>query len=238
MDGASKFVRGDAIAGLMITGVNIVGGIIIGIAQHGNDFISATRPITAADGRRRPRHADSGTHRVDRRRPHGVEGVIEAVRPTRRCSPNCRAIRRRSAWCRRDRGIVARCRACRCSLPRSRRRYRLGAWTAHVQNASAQNAPPKRPNAGARAERRADHSARDRPVPARARLCAAAADQRRRSSRLTDQIKALRRQLARIWALSCRRCAFRTICSCRQHLCIRIKEIEAGRGELFPGSCW
>ena len=34
MDGASKFVRGDAIAGLLITGVNMLGGIVIGIARH------------------------------------------------------------------------------------------------------------------------------------------------------------------------------------------------------------
>ncbi len=34
MDGASKFVRGDAIAGLIITGINIFGGIIIGYARH------------------------------------------------------------------------------------------------------------------------------------------------------------------------------------------------------------
>jgi flagellar biosynthesis protein FlhA len=34
MDGASKFVRGDAIAGLIIVGINIVGGILIGVLQH------------------------------------------------------------------------------------------------------------------------------------------------------------------------------------------------------------
>jgi flagellar biosynthesis protein FlhA len=34
MDGASKFVRGDAVAGLIIVGVNIVGGILIGVLQH------------------------------------------------------------------------------------------------------------------------------------------------------------------------------------------------------------
>jgi len=34
MDGASKFVRGDAVAGLMIVGINIVGGILIGVVQH------------------------------------------------------------------------------------------------------------------------------------------------------------------------------------------------------------
>jgi flagellar biosynthesis protein FlhA len=35
MDGASKFVRGDAIAGILILLINIVGGLIIGMAQHG-----------------------------------------------------------------------------------------------------------------------------------------------------------------------------------------------------------
>lgn len=38
MDGASKFVRGDAIAGLIITAVNIFGGIIIGVTQHDLSF--------------------------------------------------------------------------------------------------------------------------------------------------------------------------------------------------------
>jgi len=41
MDGASKFVRGDAIAGLIITVINIVGGLIIGVAQHGMSFSDA-----------------------------------------------------------------------------------------------------------------------------------------------------------------------------------------------------
>ncbi|MCP4559601.1 MAG: flagellar biosynthesis protein FlhA [Bosea sp.] len=35
MDGASKFVRGDAIAGLIITAINILGGIVIGATRHG-----------------------------------------------------------------------------------------------------------------------------------------------------------------------------------------------------------
>ena len=38
MDGASKFVRGDAIAGLIITAVNIFGGIVIGVVRHGLSF--------------------------------------------------------------------------------------------------------------------------------------------------------------------------------------------------------
>jgi flagellar biosynthesis protein FlhA len=46
MDGASKFVRGDAVAGLMIVGINIVGGIIIAVAQKGMSFIDATQTFT------------------------------------------------------------------------------------------------------------------------------------------------------------------------------------------------
>lgn len=41
MDGASKFVRGDAIAGLIITAINIVGGILIGVVRHNLDVSSS-----------------------------------------------------------------------------------------------------------------------------------------------------------------------------------------------------
>ncbi|MEQ9329573.1 MAG: flagellar biosynthesis protein FlhA [Rhodospirillales bacterium] len=53
MDGASKFVRGDAIAGLLITFINVIGGIIIGVAQQDMAFADAadayTR-LTVGDG--------------------------------------------------------------------------------------------------------------------------------------------------------------------------------------------
>jgi flagellar biosynthesis protein FlhA len=41
MDGASKFVRGDAIAGLIITGVNMFGGVMVGVLRHGLSFRDA-----------------------------------------------------------------------------------------------------------------------------------------------------------------------------------------------------
>ena len=47
MDGAAKFVRGDAIAGLLITFINIIGGMIIGIAQKGLTFAQATEAYTS-----------------------------------------------------------------------------------------------------------------------------------------------------------------------------------------------
>lgn len=46
MDGAAKFVRGDAIAGIVITLINIVGGLIIGVAQYGMSFGEALETFT------------------------------------------------------------------------------------------------------------------------------------------------------------------------------------------------
>jgi flagellar biosynthesis protein FlhA len=46
MDGASKFVRGDAIAGIVITVINVVGGLIIGVAEHGMSFQKAAALFT------------------------------------------------------------------------------------------------------------------------------------------------------------------------------------------------
>ena len=46
MDGASKFVRGDAVASLVIVGINIVGGILIGVFQHGLPITQAATTYT------------------------------------------------------------------------------------------------------------------------------------------------------------------------------------------------
>ena len=53
MDGAAKFVRGDAIAGLIITSINIAGGLTIGILRHGmslSDAIQVYTTLTIVDG--------------------------------------------------------------------------------------------------------------------------------------------------------------------------------------------
>ena len=53
MDGAAKFVRGDAIAALLITVINIVGGLAIGVIRHGMPFAEAAATfttLTAGDG--------------------------------------------------------------------------------------------------------------------------------------------------------------------------------------------
>jgi len=53
MDGASKFVRGDAIAGIIIVMINLLGGLIIGVLQHGMNVADAARVyslLTIGDG--------------------------------------------------------------------------------------------------------------------------------------------------------------------------------------------
>ncbi|MDH4028351.1 MAG: flagellar biosynthesis protein FlhA [Nitrospirota bacterium] len=53
MDGASKFVRGDAVAGLIITAINIIGGLIIGVLQKGmpiGDAAATYTILTIGDG--------------------------------------------------------------------------------------------------------------------------------------------------------------------------------------------
>nr|WP_243645836.1 flagellar biosynthesis protein FlhA [Reinekea marinisedimentorum] len=53
MDGASKFVRGDAVAGILILVINIIGGLIIGMMQHNLEFADAVQKyalLTIGDG--------------------------------------------------------------------------------------------------------------------------------------------------------------------------------------------
>jgi len=53
MDGAAKFIRGDAIAALIITGINIIGGFVIGLTQRGMDIthaLSTYTILTIGDG--------------------------------------------------------------------------------------------------------------------------------------------------------------------------------------------
>ena len=53
MDGASKFVRGDAVAGLIITMINLIGGLVIGVMQYGmsaHDAMAVFSLLTVGDG--------------------------------------------------------------------------------------------------------------------------------------------------------------------------------------------
>ncbi len=59
MDRASKFVRGDAIAGILIMVINVVGGLLVGVLQHGMSMGSAAK-LHPADHWRRHGRPDPG----------------------------------------------------------------------------------------------------------------------------------------------------------------------------------
>ena len=46
MDGASKYVRGDAVAGILVTVINVIGGLLVGVIQHGLPFGEAAQIYT------------------------------------------------------------------------------------------------------------------------------------------------------------------------------------------------
>ena len=97
MDGASKFVRGDAMAGILILFINIIGGFIVGVVQHGLSAVRRRRFLHRAGSRRRAGRADpgpadlggGGDGRVPRRQGRGFR--------LRRSATSCSARRRRWA---------------------------------------------------------------------------------------------------------------------------------------------
>ena len=100
MDGASKFVRGDAIAGLIILAVNIFGGIVIGVTRHSLTLGAAADVFTKLSVGDGLVTADSGAHHFARRRPargqgrHARLGRQSRHRPIERLSQ--RALSRRA----------------------------------------------------------------------------------------------------------------------------------------------
>ena len=202
MDGASKFVRGDAIAGLLIVFINVIGGMIIGIAQQGMPFADAGAHLHAADRRRRPRHADPGADRLDRRRPAGLQGRRRAAPPTRRCWRSSPAIPKALGMS----GAVmvvhgAAARHADAAVPGARRRRRRArlrdrqAPEGGRRDASRQDR--RRPKAAA--GRGADRRPRSRSTTSRsssATRCCRWSTRPTAATALTEQIKALRRSLA------------------------------------------
>ena len=50
MDGASKYVRGDAVAGILVTIINVVGGLVVGMVQHDMSFDAAIKKCLPCSG--------------------------------------------------------------------------------------------------------------------------------------------------------------------------------------------
>ena len=70
MDGASKFVKGDAIAAIIITLINLIGGFAIGVLQKGMSAGDAITTYSLLTHRRRPGLPDPGAAALGRHRPH------------------------------------------------------------------------------------------------------------------------------------------------------------------------
>jgi flagellar biosynthesis protein FlhA len=241
MDGASKFVRGDAIAGLMIVGINVVGGIIIAVAQKGMSFVDATQTFTllsVGDGlvSQMPALIVSTAAGLMVSKA-GVEGSTD------------KALISQLSFYPQALGMVSTIMGIVAVLPGMPTLVFAGlsvatgalAWQAY-----------KRKNNEQVAEKKKEELARIEAAPKEEPISTALAlDLLRvelgyallplindvKGHRITDQIKALRRQLAQEmgFVMPSVRILDNMQLGANEY-CIRVKEVDAGRGELFPGS--
>jgi flagellar biosynthesis protein FlhA len=239
MDGASKFVRGDAIAGLMIVTINIVGGIIIAVAQKGMSFIDATQTftlLTVGDGlvSQMPALIVSTAAGLMVSKA-GVEGATD------------KALMGQLSFYPQALGMAAAVMGIVAVLPGMPTLAFAGlsgatgtlAWYAH-----------KRKNV--RTAQAAAETAKATPGPKEEPISSALALDLLRvelgygllplindvqGHRITDQIKALRRQLAQEmgFVMPAVRILDNMQLGANEYR-IRIKEFDSGKGELFPGS--
>jgi flagellar biosynthesis protein FlhA len=239
MDGASKFVRGDAIAGLMIVGINIVGGIIIAVAQKGMSFVDASQTftlLTVGDGlvSQMPALIVSTAAGLMVSKA-GVEGATD------------KALMGQLSFYPQALGMAAAVMGIVAVLPGMPTLVFAAlsggtgtlAWYAHKRkNARNQQAAAESAQAAG--------PPREEPIST-----ALALDQLRielgygllplindvQGHRITDQIKALRRQLAQEmgFVMPAVRILDNMQLGANEYR-IRIKEFDSGKGELFPGS--
>jgi flagellar biosynthesis protein FlhA len=241
MDGASKFVRGDAVAGLMIVGINVVGGIIIAVAQKGMSFIDATQTFTllsVGDGlvSQMPALIVSTAAGLMVSKA-GVEGAMDKALMNQ-LSFYPQALGMASAVM----GIVA-------VLP-GMPTFVFGGLSAAVGTvawyAYKQKDQVRVQELAQEEKSKVDSTPKEEPIST-----ALALDLLRielgygllplindvKGHRITDQIKALRRQLAQEmgFVMPSVRILDNMQLGANEY-CIRVKEVESGRGELFPGS--
>jgi flagellar biosynthesis protein FlhA len=241
MDGASKFVRGDAIAGLMIVAINVIGGIIIAVAQKGMSFADATQTftlLTVGDGlvSQMPALIVSTAAGLMVSKA-GVEGATDKAL-IGQLSFYPQALGMASAVM----GVIA-------VLPGMPTMVFAGlsalvgggAWVAYKRKDEVLAEEKKQED-----KAKADAAPKEEPI-----ATALALDHLRielgygllplindvKGHRITDQIRALRRQLAQEMGFvmpSVRILDNMQLGANEYRICV--KEVEAGRGELFPGS--
>jgi flagellar biosynthesis protein FlhA len=241
MDGASKFVRGDAIAGLMIVAINVIGGIIIGVAQHGVSFTDASQTytlLTVGDGlvSQMPALIVSTAAGLMVSKA-GVEGATD------------KALMTQLSYYPQALGMAAAVMAVIGVLPGMPTLVFMG--LAGGAGSLSYFAYKKKGTAEAveRAEEakiKSDETSKEEPIST-----ALALDLLRvelgygllplindvKGHRITDQIKALRRQLATEmgFVMPAVRILDNMQLGANEYR-IRIKEVDSGRGDLYPGS--
>ena len=241
LDGASKFVRGDAVAGLLIVAINIVGGIIIGVAQKGMSFADATQTFTVlsvGDGlvSQMPALIISTAAGLMVSKA-GVEGSTD------------KALIGQLSFYPSALGMAAAVMGVVALLPGMPTLVFAGlsgligtsAWIAHKRKAEAQTAAKSE-----EAKKAAAAAPKEEPI-----ATALALDLLRvelgygllplindvKGQRITDQIKALRRQLAQEMGFvmpSVRILDNMQLGANEYRICV--KEVDSGHGDLFPGS--
>ena len=233
MDGAIRFTQRDALAAVLITAVNIVAGLIIGVLQHGLDLATAAETYTILTVGEGLVTAIPGAARLDVGRPdHHARGVGVAPR---------RGSRRRS--CSRGRGRWPSPPAC-CVLPgadsrpaearvphRGRRARRRRLRQSQAPTRRRRWRTPRRP-------RRVGHAGAVVAVdPLGVEVGYALVVARRREAGRHAADARARRSASRSPprpASSCRRCTSPTTCSSgRATYAILVKGVEVARGELY-----
>ncbi len=241
MDGASKFVRGDAIAGLMIVAINVVGGIVIAVAQKGMSFVDATQTFTllsVGDGlvSQMPALIVSTAAGLMVSKA-GVEGSTD------------KALMTQLSFYPQALGMVSTVMGIVAVLPGMPTLVFAAlsagtgglAWMAYRRKNDERVAEEKK-----EAQARGEAAPKEEPI-----ATALALDLLRvelgyallplindvKGHRITDQIKALRRQLAQEmgFVMPSVRILDNMQLGANEY-CIRVKEVDAGRGELFPGN--
>jgi flagellar biosynthesis protein FlhA len=240
MDGASKFVRGDAIAGLLIVAINIVGGIVIGVAQQGMSFADATQTFTLLT------IGDGLVSQIPALIVSTAAGLMVAKAGVEGSSE--KALFGQLSYYPQALGMAAFVMAVVAVLPGMPHLVfaLLAAAAASLaylawRGKETSRLETARSEAAARAEA---------PTPEEPISTALALDLLRvelgygllplindaRGYRVTDQIKALRRQLASEmgFVMPSVRILDNMQLSPNEYV-IRVKEVDSGRGELFPG---
>jgi flagellar biosynthesis protein FlhA len=241
MDGASKFVRGDAIAGLLIVGINIIGGIIVAVVQHGMSFADATKTFTllsVGDGlvAQMPALIVSTAAGLMVSKA-GIEGSTD------------RAMMKQLSFYPQALGMAAAVIGTMALLP-GMPHFIFAGLSAGIGTLSWKSFQHKADEASqsraAEEKTKVDETSKEEPISA-----ALALDMLRvelgyallqlindvKGHRITDQIKALRRQLAQEmgFVMPAVRILDNMQLGANEYR-IAVKEVESGRGELYPGN--